>query len=97
MIEIMSQYPGIMENMYYFTKTFLAKFEDKLESSTLKKTYKKLWVGVIIKQACVSINLQVFSADFYNGLYFLQYMLHKKLVLDAVVRNHSSSDLRCLL
>ena len=45
----------------------------------------------------VSINLQVFSADLFNGLHFLQYMLHKKLVLDAVVRNYSSSDLRYLL
>ena len=39
-----------MENMHYFTKTFLTKSEEKLESSRLKKTHKKLWVGGIIKQ-----------------------------------------------
>ena len=40
-----------MEKMYYFTKAFLTKSEEKIESSRLKKTYKKLWVGGIIKKA----------------------------------------------
>ena len=65
----MSKYPGIIENMYYFTKTFLTKFEETLESFRLKKTYKTLWVGIGGRgfnqtSLYVSMNLQVFLLTF---------------------------------